>query len=123
MVACGAESKAAAVIVLRILGALLILAAVAALAREAVGYFSDRTWSFMPLGELWAWVHTPSLGLLEAAIVRYLSEDLWYDWIFPVLEAPAWVVFGVPGLVLLALSFAFRRRRHRRAFPRSRGEA
>jgi hypothetical protein len=103
-------------IVLRILGALFALAALAALGRELVGYAETGTWSFMPLGALWAWLHAPSLGLLEAAVVRHVSEDLWYEWIFPILEAPAWLVFGVPALVLLALSMVSRRRSRRRRF-------
>ena len=67
----------------------------------------------MPFGALWAWLHAPSLSLLEAGIVRHVSEDLWYDWVFPILEAPSWLVLAVPALVLLALSFVGRRRRRR----------
>lgn len=100
-------------------GALLLLAAIACLVRELVAFVGDGTWSFIPLGAVWAWIHTPSLGLLEAAVVRHLSEDLWYDWVFPILEAPAWLVLGAPGLVLLLVYLAFGRRRHRRVFQRS----
>jgi hypothetical protein len=105
------------VIVLRILGAVFALATLAALGREVYGLITTGTWTFMPLGALWAWLHAPTLGLLEAGVVRHLSEDLWYDWIFPLLEAPAWLVFAVPAAILLGLSFlaVWRRRRRRLA--------
>lgn len=105
-----------AVTVLRILGALFALAALAALGRELYGFIASGSWTFMPLGTLWAWIHTPSLGLLEAGVVRHVSEDLWYDWIFPILEAPAWVVLAVPAVVLLGVGLLVRRRRRRRLF-------
>lgn len=102
-------------IVLRILGLAFVLAALAAVVGDATHYVDSGTWQSMPLGVVWAWLHTPSLGLLEAAVVRHVSEDLWYDWIFPVLEAPAWLVFAAPGLVLLAASLLFRGRGRRRS--------
>jgi hypothetical protein len=104
-----------------VFGVVLLLAALSCLGRELYGFFAEGSWSFMPLGTVWRAIHTPTLLLLEPAIVRHLSEELWYDWIEPILLAPAWIALGAPALVLLLLYFAFGRRRHRRLFQRARG--
>jgi hypothetical protein len=101
------------VIVLRILGLIFLIIATVFLGWEAVRSGGDDGWQITKVGKLWYWIDPPSLGLLEAGIVRHVSEDFWYDVVFPILELPVWALLGALGLILLAVSFLVRRRRRR----------
>jgi hypothetical protein len=103
---------------LRILGLLLIAAALGLAGWEAVGYFSDGTWRLIPVGQVWAWIHRPSLLALQPGVERYISPALWDDVIFPIIRAPAWAALGALGAIMLALSLLTGWRRRRR--PRRR---
>jgi hypothetical protein len=101
------------VIVLRILGFFFLAVAAVFLGWEAVRSGGGESWRIIKAGDLWYWIHPPSLGLLEAGIVRHVSEDFWYDVVFPILELPVWALLGAIGLILLAVSLLVRRRRRR----------
>jgi hypothetical protein len=98
-------------IVLRVIGWLLILAALILLGRDIVAWIHLGRWVAMPAGQLWHDLSPNSLGLAQAAIERHV----WNPVIFTILRQPAWLVFAVPGLVLL---LAARRSRRRRRFLR-----
>jgi hypothetical protein len=100
--------------VLRILGWILILAAVWAGAGDALGLLRDGEFAPVPLGQVWADIHRDSLLLLEPAIVRHVSADLWEWVVFPLLQAPAALVAFVPGLLLVLFGGAGTPRRRRR---------
>jgi hypothetical protein len=63
----------------------------------------DQGFQLHALGNLWAAIHRDSLLLLQPAIERHVAVWLWEWVVFPLLEAPAVVVFAVPGLILLRL--------------------
>ena len=65
-----------------------------------------------PLGKIWSDVHQESLLLLQPAIERHIAPWLWSSIIQPILEAPAFVVFLIVGLILWFLTA---RRRDRKA--------
>ncbi|MGH6946827.1 MAG: hypothetical protein ACREDZ_05825 [Kiloniellales bacterium] len=85
------------------LGWLLILAALALLARDLLAYINSGNFAAMPLGELWYRVNRFSLNLLQAGIERNISQWLWQDVLAPSLLWPASLVFGVLGLLLAYL--------------------
>lgn len=95
----------------RAVGWLLVLAALAMAGRDAFAWLDTGVWNSKLLGELWREIHSESLLLIQPAVERYISPVLWNDVIFPVLLAPAWLVFAVPGIVLLLLSSLRRRGR------------
>ncbi|MEJ1993779.1 MAG: hypothetical protein P8X75_01020 [Limibacillus sp.] len=100
---------------LRLLGLLLLLGALAALIYDLGGFAPPSDQQFSPLGQLWFQLHPGSLNMLQAGIERNLDPDLWHETIFPILELPAVFVLALPGLVLLLLSTFVRKRekRHR----------
>ncbi|MEX0810133.1 MAG: hypothetical protein WD044_15515 [Dongiaceae bacterium] len=96
-------------IVLRLIGWLLIAAALALLAREVYLWLVAGQWSIVSGYQLWFDLHQSSLHGLQATIERNLSTGIW-NGIRTVLGAPAWLLLGIPGLLL-----ALVRRRRRRA--------
>jgi hypothetical protein len=100
-------------LVVRLLGFIFLGIAAVFVGWEAVRSGGGEGWRIIKAGDLWYWIDPPSLGLLEAGIVRHVSEDFWYDVVFPILELPVWAILGALGLILLAVSFLSRRRRRR----------
>jgi hypothetical protein len=99
-------------IVCRIFGWILVLAALGALAYEVMAAISgEGGWRMIALGEMWFKLHAPSLNGTQAGIQRYVAPWLWEPVITTILLWPGWLVFGIPGL--LATVFCRKRRRHR----------
>jgi len=88
------------VIVVRLIGWLLMAIALTLLARETYIWLDTGAWEILPAGELWFNIHKDSLLLVQPAIERYLDPALW-DPIETLLTWPAWLVVGVPALLLL----------------------
>ena len=101
----------------RAVGWLLILAALAAAVRDALAWLDTGAWASVLFGQVWFDLHKDSLLLLQPALERHVSPFLWDPVMTTILEAPAWVVFGLPGIVLLVLGSL--RRRSRTFRPRS----
>ena len=100
-------------IVGRLVGWLLIIAALVAEGRDLWGWRDTQRFQVSALGQLWYKVHPNSLELLQAAIQRHVAVWLW-DWvIFPILQWPAALTLAVPGFLLVWLCRRRdRRRRH-----------
>ncbi len=90
-------------IVLCVLGWLLALSAGFVLGAEVVSFAGSGKYHIIAAGELWFDLHPGSLNLSQAVIQRYLHPWLWEPAIVTVLRAPAWALFGVPGLALIGL--------------------
>lgn len=97
----------------RALGWIFIIAALAAATYEIVAAIGSGRWSMIALGELWFKVDTASLNAAQAGIQRHVAAWLWDPVIATILLAPGWVVFGIPGLLLL---WCCRNRNRRRRF-------
>ncbi|MBI3452570.1 MAG: hypothetical protein HY057_07055 [Rhodospirillales bacterium] len=95
----------------RLIGWVLIVAALLAAGQDALGFLRSGTYAMAPLGELWYALHPGSLNVIQAVVERYLHPWLWDPVLFSVVLTPAWIVFAVPGIVLLIL---FRHGRNRR---------
>ena len=100
-------------IVGRILGWLFVLAGLAVLTRDVIGWLDTGRFAPIVLGQLWFDLHSPSLNLVQAVIQRYIHPAVW-DWgVTPLLFCWAFAVFLVIGAVLVLL---FRSRGRRRRF-------
>ena len=97
----------------RIIGWVLLLAALAAAGYEAMAAINSGGWRPIALGELWYRLDRGSLNLIQAVVQRYIAPWLWEPGIASILRLPGWVVFGVPAGLLLWLC---RNRRSRRRF-------
>ena len=101
-------------IVGRVIGWILVAASIAILARDVSGWLDSGAFSFVAAGELWFTVHNGSLNLLQAITQRYIFPQLWDPIFVTVLLWPAFLVVGVPGLIL---SWVFRKRPRLRPKP------
>jgi len=95
----------------RVIGWILIIAALAALAYDALGWARGDGFVMHTAGEVWYAVNRDTLNMLQAGIQRRIWPYLWDPVIVTVLLWPACLVLGVPGVVL---AWAFRRRGDRR---------
>ena len=91
----------------RVIGWVLVAASVAILASDVIAWFDLGVLTFITTGELWFTWHNGSLNLLQAITQRYILPELWDPIFVTVLLWPAFLVIGVPGLIL---SYVFRRR-------------
>lgn len=92
----------------RVIGWIFVVAAIAILVRDIIAWIDTGALAVAATGELWFTLHSGSLNLLQAITQRYIFPALWDPIFVTVLLWPAFVVVGVPGLIL---SYAFRRRR------------
>lgn len=97
----------------RAIGWLLILAALAAAGRDVFAWLDTGTWNSVPFGQVWFDLHKDSLLLIQPALERHVSRFLWDPVMTTILEAPAWLVFAVPGVLLLTLGSLRRRSKMR----------
>ena len=97
----------------RAVGWLLILAALAAVGRDFFAWLDTGAWASVPFGQVWFDLHKDSLLLIQPALERHVSPVLWDPVMTTILEAPAWLVFAVPGVLLLTLGSLRRRSRMR----------
>jgi hypothetical protein len=106
-------------VVLRLIGWLMVAVALGLLAREAYYWLTTGLWEILPAGQLWFNLHRNSLLLVQPAIERYLWTGLW-NGVETILTWPAWLVIGVPGLLLALLRFRRRRADPKRRYFKSR---
>jgi hypothetical protein len=101
----------------RILGWLLILAAFAVAASEAYAWLDQGSYHITAAGELWYRLSPKTFTLLEPAVQRHLYAPLW-DYVFrPFFLLPAWLVLGVLGILFLLIFRRHpRKRRHSSSF-------
>jgi len=103
-----------AMIVGRVIGWILVVAGLAILAKDVIGWLDTGTLAFSATGELWFSLHNGSLNLIQAITQRYIWPTLWDPVLVTVLLWPAFLVIGIPGLLL---SWLFRRRPRLRPKP------
>ena len=97
-----------------ILGWLLLLVALGVLVWEFLGRKEGEAFRLHPAGQFWYALDSGSLNLTQAVVERYLWPPLWDPVILSVLQLPAIVVIGVPGLLIILASTALQLRRKRR---------
>lgn len=100
-------------ILLRIIGYLLLFLAIAALGAEILTSVQAGEWVSLAVGDVWADIDRESIGLVQVGLERYVHPFLFDPILLTILLWPAWLVAGIPALVILLLA---RRRRQRRMF-------
>jgi hypothetical protein len=103
-----------AVIVLRVIGWLLIVAALLALGWDFFLWIHDGHFGLSSAGRLWYTVWPRGFNFAEHAIAGVTSKSFWDSVNRAVLAQPMLLVAGVPGLLLVLIA----RRRRRRRFSR-----
>jgi hypothetical protein len=101
--------------IIRIIGTMLILAALTAAGIELFQWYSTGAYKPVTLGGVWYMVHRASLNAAQAGIQRYVAPWLWDPIIIWVLVQPVWATAGLPGAGLLWLGWPRKKRRHRRS--------
>lgn len=85
----------------RLVGLSLMVLAAAILVFDLVSGLSGAAMlGFDSLGDLWGRLSAGSLNLVQAIVQRYMFPALWDPVLVTFLLLPAWLVFGVPGLLL-----------------------
>src|SRR5262249_61472331 len=92
----GLLARGVAMVVVRFVGWLLIIAALAVLLNEAWGWYRNGQWATISAGKLWFDLHRDSLLLAQPAIERHVARSLWSPVIATLLQWPAWAVLGGP---------------------------
>ena len=91
----------------RIIGWALLALALVLLGHEALSALEGDGYRLIALGELWFRLDqalgTASLNVTQAVVQRYVWAWLWEGVIQNILTAPAWLVFALPGLLLIGL--------------------
>ena len=98
-------------IVGRVFGWLMLVAAFAAAAIEVFRALRDGLWEVFALGEAWAAVDADSLAGFGAFVEKSISPALWSSVFVPALAAPLWLYFAILGVLFLYL-FRDRPKRH-----------
>ena len=91
-------------LVVVIIGWILLALGVAILCHDLVKWMLSGAFEVIDAGLFWFSVHPDSLKLAEPAIARYIHPFLWHPVMSTILLAPAFVVFAVPGVILLYLT-------------------
>ena len=99
----------------RLVGWLLLVAAVILAGSETVHSLAAGHWTPRSLDALWSEFDPVSLGRVAAFVRDRISPPLWDRGVLVVLGWPAWVVVGGLGLILVLL-FRARAPKRRRSF-------
>ena len=101
-------------VVLRVIGWLLIAAALLALGWDLFMWAHKGHFALSPGGLLWYSVFPRSFNFAEHTVSSLISKSFWDSLNRTVLAQPMLFVAGIPGLLLALLA----RRRRRRRFGR-----
>ena len=101
-------------VVLRVIGWLLIVAALLALGWDLFFWIHDGHFGFQSAEAAWHGVSPGSMDHIQALIENHLWKTLWNPGIETVLRLPLWLVLGVPGLLLALVARTRKRRRFAR---------
>jgi len=85
---------------LRLFGFILIIAAFYALWMELSIFLDTGVYESALVWAYWYTFSPGSLNFIQGIIERYLFPELWDPVIVTILLCPAWVVLGVPGLLI-----------------------
>jgi hypothetical protein len=102
----------------RVIGYLLILAALIVLVAEVIDFVATGNWTIISTGDVWYRIDPSSLAGAQSGIEQNIADWLWDPVIATLLRVPAWVFLGLSGMLLAA---ACRRPHDRRSRSRHRG--
>jgi hypothetical protein len=88
---------------LRTLGLLFLAAAFIFLVYDGTKSIAANVLLYSKVDEIWSLVHTASLQQLQPSIEKHAPPWLWDPVVTTVLDAPAVVVLGIIGAILILL--------------------
>ena len=87
----------------RFVGFVILAGAFITLVYDGTKSIAGRQLVFTPLGQVWNNIHSTSLQLLQPAVERHISPFLWDPVVLNILTAPAWLVLGIVGAILMLI--------------------
>lgn len=90
--------------IIRIAALALLMLAATAVSLELADFMRYRTWHPLAMQKFWYLLHAGSLDGAHFFVQRQLHPSLWDPLIASILRLPAWLVAGLPGLILLSLN-------------------
>jgi|SRR5215475_4293676 len=87
----------------RFVGFVILAGAFITLVYDGTKSIAGRQLVFTPLGQVWNNIHSTSLQLLQPAIERHISPYVWDPVVLNILTAPAWLVLGIVGAILMLI--------------------
>ena len=105
------DKRGTGLTVLRVIGWLLIAAALILLGRDLFDWYSTGQWQTSSAGKVWDSLAPGSLNSLQAFVEHRIWPPLWPP-ILWILLRPVWLVLAAPGLILVLWPRAQRRHRH-----------
>ena len=97
-------------VVLRVIGWLLLVAALLALGWDIFLSIHDASLHMTPALAVWHRLSPGSLNLAQSAI-EHIAKSAWDPTVLAVLRQATWLVLGIPGLLLAILTRTRKRRR------------
>jgi hypothetical protein len=88
---------------LRTLGLLFLAAAFIFLVYDGTRSIAANVLLYSKVDEIWSLLHTASLQQLQPAIEKHAPPWLWDPLVTTVLDAPAVIVLGIIGAILVLL--------------------
>jgi len=88
-------------VLVRALGWLLLVLAVAAFVQNGLTWWSEGSFRLLALGDVWSHFDYASFNSFEALLVEHLSSRLWAWIVLPVLRIPTVAAFLVLGIACL----------------------
>lgn len=102
----------------RVIGYLLVLAALTVLVAEVIDFVTTGDWTIISAGDVWYRIDRSSLAGAQFGIQRNIADWLWDPVIATLLHVPAWAFLGLSGVLLVV---ACRRPHDRRSRHRGLG--
>jgi len=102
--------------IVNLVGWVLLTLGAVMLCHDLVKWLLSGEFGVIDFGTLWHSVHKESLALANPAIERHVHPFLWDPVMLNILLAPAFVVFGLPGGLLVGLTRIRDRNGHRDLF-------
>jgi hypothetical protein len=104
-----------AVVLSRIFGFLLIAGMLAAVVIDATKSIAASSLTITSLGQWWFTLDRDSLDrfrqFVQGSVDTHVGGWVWDPFVQTILSLPTWLVFGVPGALLILLAPVRRRRR------------
>ena len=94
--------------ILRLIGMVLLAAAVVAAVIDGTRSIADQAVLITPLEQTWLEVAPPTLDTARELVRRQLGETAWTGFAMPVLRLPTAAVLGVLALIFMLLGRARR---------------
>jgi len=88
---------------LRLIGVVALAAGFILLMYDGAKSIADSRVYIYKLGQLWTDVHAASLEAAQTRVQGSLPPAVWEPGITTVLDQPAWLIFGLVGIVFILL--------------------